>query len=143
MKLEVILPVKECLFCNPMSFPEQGIVFENASCYFLQSPKAQDILEGAGLIIPKEHKETVFDLSENEWFDTYDLMQKAKKLLDEVYEPDGYSTGWNVKPVGGQSIPHAHFHIIPRFRDEPLAGKGIRAWIKSEANRRPGKGSGV
>ncbi|WNB91400.1 HIT domain-containing protein [Bacillus sp. NEB1478] len=131
--------MEECLFCNPMNFPEQKIVFENDSCYFLQSPKAQNILEGAGLIIPKAHKETVFDLSEKEWMDTFDLMQQAKSLLDELHTPDGYSTGWNVKPVGGQSIPHAHFHIIPRFADEPYAGKGIRAWIKSEANRRPGK----
>jgi hypothetical protein len=26
-------------------------------------------------------------------------------------------------------------HVIPRFRQEPLAGKGIRAHLKSEANR--------
>jgi histidine triad (HIT) family protein len=134
-----VFSMKECLFCNPMNFPEQKIVFENESCYFIQSPKAQDILEGAGLVIPKAHVETVFDLSEKEWMDTYELMQKAKKLLDETYGPDGYSTGWNVKPVGGQSIPHAHFHIIPRFADEPFAGKGIRAWIKSKANRRPSR----
>lgn len=133
----------DCLFCFPMSFPGQKIVLENDSCYFLQSPKAQDILEGAGLIIPKAHKETVFDLSEKEWTDTYEMMQKAKKLLDLEYQPDGYSTGWNVNPVGGQSIPHAHLHIIPRFKDEPFAGRGIRSWIKSEANRRPGKESGV
>jgi diadenosine tetraphosphate (Ap4A) HIT family hydrolase len=133
------LLMKECVFCNPMSFPEQKIVFENESCYFLQSPKAQNILEGAGLIIPKVHKETVFDLSEKEWMDTYELMQKAKVLLNDAHMPDGYTTGWNVKPVGGQSIPHAHFHIIPRFADEPYAGKGIRALIKSEANRRLSK----
>lgn len=38
---------------------------------------------------------------------------------------------------GGQSIHHAHLHVVPRFRDEPLAGKGIRPWLKSEANLRP------
>jgi histidine triad (HIT) family protein len=131
--------MKECLFCKPMNFPEQKIVFENESCYFLQSPKAQNILEGAGLIIPKAHKETVFDLSEKEWMDTYEMMQNVKNLLDDAHKPDGYTTGWNVRPVGGQSIPHAHFHIIPRFADEPYAGKGIRALIKSEENRRPSK----
>jgi diadenosine tetraphosphate (Ap4A) HIT family hydrolase len=29
-----------------------------------------------------------------------------------------------------------HLHVIPRFADEPLAGKGIRHWIKQPANRR-------
>jgi histidine triad (HIT) family protein len=27
-------------------------------------------------------------------------------------------------------------HVIPRFADEPLAGRGIRYWLKQDANRR-------
>jgi histidine triad (HIT) family protein len=52
--------------------------------------------------------------------------------------PDGFNVGWNCGPVGGQVIPHAHLHVIPRFADEPYAGKGIRHWLKQESNRRPG-----
>jgi len=26
-------------------------------------------------------------------------------------------------------------HVIPRFRQEPLAGQGIRSHLKSDANR--------
>lgn len=37
---------------------------------------------------------------------------------------------------GGQSVFHAHMHVIPRFADEPYAGRGMRSWIKEEANRR-------
>lgn len=59
-------------------------------------------LPGSGLIVPRTHKETVFDLSPEEWSDTYDL------------------------------------HVIPRFSDEPLAGKGIRHWLKQPENMRPG-----
>jgi diadenosine tetraphosphate (Ap4A) HIT family hydrolase len=31
---------------------------------------------------------------------------------------------------------HVHLHLISRFRDEPLAGKGIRHHLKQESNRR-------
>lgn len=123
-----------CPFCNPFSFENQKIVLENEHCLFLQMP--QEILIGSGLIIPKEHRETVFDLTENEWLATYSLLQEAKKLLDEQYSPDGYNVGWNCYPTGGQSIPHAHLHVVPRYQDEPFAGKGIRHWIKSKDNKR-------
>ena len=54
------------------------------------------------------------------------LLQQARALLDERYQPDGYNVGWNSGAVGGQEVFHAHLHVIPRFRDEPLAGQGIR-----------------
>jgi diadenosine tetraphosphate (Ap4A) HIT family hydrolase len=31
---------------------------------------------------------------------------------------------------------YAHLHVIPRYADEPLAGKGIRYWLKQPANKR-------
>ena len=34
-----------------------------------------------------------------------------------------------------QEVFHAHLHVIPRFRQEPMAGQGIRSHLKSEANR--------
>jgi len=128
-----------CPFCNPEKDPQQQIVFENEHCRYLQHPNHQSILEGSGLIVPKMHRQTVFDLTPEEWNATYELMQQVKAYADENYTPDGYTLGWNVGEASNQSIPHAHFHILPRFADEPYAGKGIRAWFKSEANRRPGR----
>ena len=52
----------------------------------------------------------------------------------ERFAPDGYNIGWNCGATGGQEICHAHMHVMPRFRQEPLAGKGIRALLKSDAN---------
>lgn len=125
-----------CPLCAPFNV-EQKIIFETKTCYYVQKEAEQTILNGSGLIIPKNHTQTVFDLTEQEWKDTRDLLQKAKHFLDETYAPDGYSVGWNTSVVGGQSIPHAHLHIIPRFKDEPYAGKGIRHWIKQPENQRP------
>jgi diadenosine tetraphosphate (Ap4A) HIT family hydrolase len=124
----------ECPYCNPCSFENQKIILENDHCMFLQMP--QEILIGSGLIIPKEHRKTVFDLTEDEWISTLLLLQSAKKLVDEQYNPDGYNIGWNCYETGGQSIPHAHLHVVPRYKDEPFSGKGIRHWIKSKDNKR-------
>jgi diadenosine tetraphosphate (Ap4A) HIT family hydrolase len=128
-----------CPFCEPEKDHNQQIVFESEHCYYLQHPQYQEVLEGTGLIVPKLHRETVFDLTPEEWRDTYDLLQKVKKYADESYHPDGYTLGWNVGDASNQSVKHAHLHIIPRFNDEPFAGKGLRHWIKSEENRRPSR----
>lgn len=129
----------ECPFCNLGKEPDQQIVFENEHCYYLQHPKHQDVLEGTGLIVPKVHRVTVFDLTPEEWQDTYDLLQKVKAYADDSYTPDGYTLGWNVGDASNQSVKHAHLHVIPRFNDEPYAGKGLRHWLKSEDNRRPAR----
>jgi diadenosine tetraphosphate (Ap4A) HIT family hydrolase len=128
---------KDCPFCHPKSDPDQNIVLENENCYFLQHNHQQDILEGCGVIVPKKHHANAFELTQEEWNDTYRLLQKAKLYLDDKCSPDGYTLGWNVGEVSNQFIFHCHLHIIPRYDDEPLARKGVRYWLKQPENKRP------
>jgi diadenosine tetraphosphate (Ap4A) HIT family hydrolase len=126
----------DCPFCHPELDPLQTIALEDEHCLFLLQP--QPVLEGSGLIVPRAHRETVFELSEAEILATFRMLRHAKAMLDAQYRPDGYNVGWNCRPVGGQSIPHAHLHVIPRFGDEPFAGRGMRYWLKQPQNRRRG-----
>ncbi|MCT8136802.1 HIT family protein [Anaerobacillus sp. CMMVII] len=127
---------ENCPFCNPEKDTEQNIVFENETCYFLQHNLQQDVLEGCGVIVPKKHRVHAFELTKEEWNDTYELLQSAKEFLDGKYSPNGYTLGWNVGEVSNQSIMHSHLHVIPRYSDEPLAGRGIRYWLKQPVNKR-------
>jgi diadenosine tetraphosphate (Ap4A) HIT family hydrolase len=123
-----------CPFCFPEKDREQRIVLSNKYCFFVQKP--QEVLIGSGLIVPKMHRETAFELTPEEWKATFDLLKQVKELLDKEYAPQGYNLGWNCGHAGGQEIFHAHLHVIPRFVDEPLAGKGIRYWLKQTTNQR-------
>jgi diadenosine tetraphosphate (Ap4A) HIT family hydrolase len=112
------------------------IVLESERCLFI---KMRDtILVGSGTIVPRAHRETVFDLTPDEWSETFVMLQQVRAMLDRLYQPDGYNVGWNSGAAGGQEVFHAHLHVIPRFRDEPMAGQGIRYAIKQPSNRRPG-----
>lgn len=126
--------MKKCPFCHLDLVEQQKVIAKNEHCMFLQNP--QEVLIGSGLIVPFQHRETVFDLTEAEWSATYSLLQEVKSILDETFRPNGYNIGWNCNTVGGQHIMHSHLHIIPRFRDEPYAGRGIRHWLKSIENKR-------
>lgn len=122
-----------CQFCWPKIKKET--IFESLYHVFVYTPGS--VLVGSGMIIPKVHRETVFDLSEEEWLDAFDMLKNVRTYLDETFNPDGYNVGWNCYPVGGQTVGHVHMHVIPRFKDEPLAGKGIRHHLKQASNMRP------
>lgn len=132
-------PVSGCEFCDKNRLASQ-IVLENKTCLFINSIDfvPEGVLTGSGMIIPKSHKETPFDLSDEELKDTFSLLKEVKKYLDKKHSPDGYTIGWNIGAIGGQNVFHAHLHILPRYKDEPLAGKGIRYAFKQATNKRTG-----
>ncbi|MFC7680747.1 HIT family protein [Paenibacillus sp. GCM10028914] len=125
--------MSHCELCNP-NFDYQKLILENDHCMFLMLNRTD--IEGSGIIIPRQHRETVFDLTEEEWNSTYALLKEVKYIIDQEYKPDGYNVGWNCGSVGGQHIFHAHLHVLPRYADEFYAGKGIRNWFKSSENKR-------
>ena len=122
-----------CACCDYKS--NYKVLFEGEYVVLIEAKDEKP--DGSCMIIPKAHRESPFDLSDEEWIDTKNVLAMTKKLIEEKYKPDGYNLGWNVGSTGGQFVFHSHLHIVPRFADEPFAGKGIRSWFLSEENRRP------
>jgi diadenosine tetraphosphate (Ap4A) HIT family hydrolase len=81
-----------CPFCPPILNLAQ-VILKNSICLFIQFP--EPVLVGAGVIIPIQHRETLFDLIADEWEATFALLNQIKATLDEQYAPDGYNIGWN------------------------------------------------
>lgn len=122
-----------CPFCPP-ELDVQRVQDSNDLCLYLLS--GDPVLVGSGIIIPRAHRCDVFELSHEEWIATFELLRRVRTTIDRDLAPDGYNVGWNCGGAAGQEVVHAHLHVIPRFADEPLAGKGIRYWLKQGANRR-------
>lgn len=111
--------------------------FENETMIAVKSNNLKNnTLIGSYVIIPKSQVGSPFELSQKEWVDSKSLMLEVKAYIDQKYSPDGYNIGWNVGKAAGQEVAHAHMHIIPRFNDEPYAGKGLRYWFKQPENIR-------
>ena len=123
-----------CPYCL-LNEPDQHVLFRNDLVVFLQDARFQGALKHSGVIIPVAHRETVFDLTADEIAATFEMLADVRRWMDREFRPDGYNVGWNCGAAGGQDLFHAHMHVIPRFAQEPLAGKGIRAFLKSDANR--------
>ena len=73
---------------------------------------------GHTLIIPRRHVASFFDLTPYEINACMELVNEERNALDEELKPDGYNIGVNVGPAAGQSILHAHIHLIPRYKGD-------------------------
>ena len=81
--------------------------------------------EGHALIIPKRHSANYFGLTIEEQTDCFELLNRVKLIVQEKYNPDGFNVGININEAAGQTVPHVHIHLIPRYDgdvEEPLGG---------------------
>jgi ATP adenylyltransferase len=69
------------------------------------------------LIVPNRHVLRFIELSKEEIIHINRAIQGYQLLLDELYKPKGYNIGMN-EGNAGASIPHLHFHIVPRYGTE-------------------------
>jgi diadenosine tetraphosphate (Ap4A) HIT family hydrolase len=130
-----IMKTAMCPFCIENNLLESEMLFEDDLWYF--AAMKEGAIQNAGMAITKRHIETPFEINEEEWIRLRDLLPSFRNILD-VDSPTGYNIGWNVYSSGGQHVQHAHLHIIARYDDEPLAGKGIRYAFKQDSNQRSG-----
>ncbi len=87
---------------------------------------------GHSLILTKRHAPTYFDLNDEELAAVSAAIQKAKQVLDEEFQPDGYNIGINNGELAGQSIPHLHVHLMPRYKGDVENPKGGVRWVIPE-----------
>lgn len=115
-----------CIFCDRYN-DKADIFMENETCFAIRDE--YPVNYGHMLILPKEHKETFFDLSYKEHEDMNMLLKNCKTYLDSTLKPDGYNIGFNVGAWAGQTIHHCHAHLIPRYAGDVPATElrgGIR-----------------
>jgi ATP adenylyltransferase len=93
------------------------------------------VANGHALVIPKRHVATIWDLAAKEYADVFDLVRQVKEILQNQYNPQGFNVGVNSGEAAGQSVPHAHIHVIPRYvGDVPNPRGGVRNVIPGRGN---------
>lgn len=94
-----------------------------------------EVSPGHCLVVPKRVVPTVLDMTELEWLACLDLVRQMVAELDGRRRPDGYNIGMNCGAAAGQTVYHAHIHIIPRYSgDHPNPRGGVRAVIPGKSD---------
>jgi diadenosine tetraphosphate (Ap4A) HIT family hydrolase len=95
------------------------------------------VSKGHALVISKRLIATWFDASDSEQASMMALVGAVRRFLDQRLhpKPDGYNVGFNSGIAAGQTVPHLHIHVIPRYRgDVTDPTGGIRHVIPAKAN---------
>jgi diadenosine tetraphosphate (Ap4A) HIT family hydrolase len=109
-----------CPFC---ALPAGRIIHARESAVVIRD--GFPVSPGHSLVIPKRHVSSFFEVTDDERNDLLSLLAEARDDLERQFRPAGYNIGINDGAAAGQTVPHLHIHLIPRYagdRDDPRGG---------------------
>ncbi len=119
-----------CPFCQ---IPPERIIVQNEHAFAIRD--AFPVSPGHTLIIPKRHVGSFFDTTQEEKLDLLALLDEAKAVIDGEYQPASYNIGINDGAAAGQTVPHLHIHLIPRYTGDVEDPRGGVRWVVAEKAR--------
>ena len=119
-----------CPFCE---MPASRIVLRNDLAYTVRD--GYPVSKGHTLVIPHRHVVSFFELDEVERRALLDLASQTQKSLETEFHPDGYNLGINDGAAAGQTVPHVHLHVIPRYKGDVEDPRGGIRWVLPDKAR--------
>ena len=110
----------DCPFCG---LPMDRVVAQNEAAVAIAD--AFPVSPGHTLIIPRRHVRDFFDTTSGEVEAIFGLLHEMRARLVADRRPDGFNVGINCGVTAGQTVMHAHVHLIPRYagdRSDPTGG---------------------
>ena len=114
-----------CPFCDRIAAGDLIAGNDNAAALLDGYP----LNPGHCLVVPRRHVADFFDLSQPEQADIWRLVSELKARLDMERAPAGYNVGINVGAAAGQTVWHAHVHLIPRHVGDVEDPRGGVRWV--------------
>jgi diadenosine tetraphosphate (Ap4A) HIT family hydrolase len=120
-----------CPFCEIAAASNHGrIIAQNEYAFAMRD--GFPVSEGHTLIIPKRHTRSFFDATDGERQAMLALLDEAQVIVDAQYKPDAYNIGINDGSAAGQTVPHLHMHLIPRYDVADSDPRGGVRWVVPE-----------
>ncbi len=116
-----------CVFCDATI--RTAAVAQNGSVFAIED--RYPVALGHHLVIPKRHVPDYFAMTSQERKDAEELLHVLRnKILADDTTVHGFNIGANCGEIAGQTVMHAHIHLIPRREgDTPNPRGGVRGVI--------------
>jgi len=69
------------------------------------------------LIIPRRHRESILDIENHELDGVHRLARRVAQAATKALGAKGMNIFQNNGRLAGQSEPHFHVHVVPRYED--------------------------
>ncbi len=117
-------PPHECPFCD---VPPESIYAMSEHAFAIRDN--YPVARGHMLVIPNIHAASIFAHNASVQADVWHLVANVRADLQSQLNPDGFSVGLNDGQAAGQTVHHAHVHIIPRFHGDVDDPRGGIRWL--------------
>ena len=95
-------------------------------------PDASPVADGHMLVAPRKHVSTIYELTMAEQHAIWEVVGQVRERLLTGLKPDGFMIGFSDGFAAGQTVQHAHVHIVPRSNGSvPEPRAGIR-WVNAD-----------
>ncbi|TDL66481.1 HIT family protein [Rhodococcus qingshengii] len=121
--------MSDCIFCKIVNGEIPAAkVFENE--HVMAFLDISQVTKGHTLVIPKVHKENLFELTPDIAKNLFESVPAIANALKQEYKPLGLNLVNNNGEQAGQTVFHFHMHLIPRYGQ----GDGFGAVWKSNTS---------
>jgi len=116
---------RECVFCSIAAGakPCHKVLETDTILSFMDIFPAT---EGHTLVIPKQHFETVFEISESAMQAVSLAARRIASAIHAELAPDGMTIAQVNGEAAGQTVLHYHLHLLPRTRGQSMRLHGSR-----------------
>lgn len=121
--------MEPCIFCNP----KREILVEDSHAIAIFD--GHPVARGHALVLPRRHVASIWELEAEEYAACFLLVRAVRALIEARFAPDAFTVGANCGEAAGQTVAHAHIHVIPRYRgDVPNPRGGVRNVVPHEGH---------
>jgi histidine triad (HIT) family protein len=112
-------PSSDCTFCAIASgsVPAELVLDEPDFLAFLD---VRPVFPGHVLVIPRDHVEALWDLEAGSDAGYLGVIRRVTVAVRDALGAEGAFVANN--NIVSQSVPHLHFHVVPRRRKDGLRG---------------------
>jgi histidine triad (HIT) family protein len=111
----------DCVFCRIRDglIPSTRVFEDQRTIAFMD---INPVSEGHCLVIPRAHAATIFEAEEGDLRAAIATAKRVATAIRTALRPDGLNLLQANGAAAFQSVPHFHFHLIPRWVGD---GKGF------------------
>ena len=120
-----------CVFCQE-SVLEVQTIYATDRAAVIQTHKP--VVDGHVLIIPKRHVERFEELTLEEIGEMQEAIKRVDRAEKNLYGNPAYLLLQKNGTDAGQSVPHVHFHYLPRQANESHVLFALRMFLADLAN---------
>ncbi|HEX6382388.1 MAG TPA: HIT family protein [Acidimicrobiia bacterium] len=110
----------DCVFCKIVAgeIPCHRVDEDDLTIAFMDIGQVNP---GHVIVAVKSHAETLMDLTPDQAGAAFRTARRIARAVEAAFEPEGITLLQANRPVGEQTVPHFHLHVVPRHTGDGMA----------------------